>query len=52
MLPEFLSGLAGNAISWRSIIAGFDYHFVKPMHADDPQHFLEKIAKREGDAQK
>jgi CheY-like chemotaxis protein len=40
-----LTGLEDDESRKAAIAAGFDYRFVKPMHPDDLQHFLDEIGK-------
>ncbi|HEY3965977.1 MAG TPA: response regulator [Planctomycetaceae bacterium] len=41
-----LTGLGDDESRRAAIDAGFDYRFVKPMHPDDLQQFMEEVAKR------
>lgn len=43
-----LTGFGDDESRKAAIDAGFDFRFVKPMHPEDLQHFLEEIARRGG----
>ena len=41
-----LTGYGGDEARSRSLRAGFDYHFVKPVNFDELYRVLEEIAQR------